>query len=94
MQIIVRPSAAADIDRAFAWYEHHREGERFLAAVESALEQAMMRPEAPPFVHRDVRRVFLKRFPYGLFYRLESGSFILVACFHSRRAPRDWKRRR
>jgi plasmid stabilization system protein ParE len=50
-------------------------------------------PESGPLVHRGVRRQLLRRFPYGLFYRLIEGQVVVVACFHARRNPRVWRSR-
>jgi hypothetical protein len=44
-------------------------------------------------VLRDIRRQLLKRFPYGLFYRLIEGQVVVVACFHAKRSPRVWRSR-
>jgi len=38
-------------------------------------------PQQFPVVRRDKRRALLKRFPYGLYFRLESTSAVVVGCF-------------
>ena len=89
-------AAAAEVEEAHRWYEPQRKGlgEEFLAAVETALVSISNHPEAAPIVHRDVRRLLLKRFPYGIHYRLVEGSAVVVACFHAKPHPRAWKARR
>ena len=44
-------------------------------------------------VQRDIRRQLLKRFPYGLFYRLIHDQVVVVACFHAKRSPGVWRSR-
>ncbi len=50
-------------------------------------------PQQFPVVHRDKRRALLKRFPYGLYFRIESTSAVVVGCFHGHRNPTAWKSR-
>lgn len=65
MQPIVRPAAAADIEQAFLWYEERRPGlgDEFLVAVQRALDNITAHPARYPVIHRDARRVLLRRFP-------------------------------
>jgi toxin ParE1/3/4 len=93
---ILRAAAAADVEEAYDWYEAQREGlgDEFLAAVQAALESILNHPEAAPIVHRETRRVLLRRFPYGIHYRLIDEEVVVVACFHAKRNPRLWSTRR
>ena len=93
---IFRPAAAADVEDAWRWYEARRDGlgEEFLGVVEATLAQIEGHPESAPVVYRDIRRQLLRRFPYGLFYRLLEGQVVIVACFHAKRDPRIWRTRR
>ena len=91
----LRPAAAADVEEAWRWYEARREGlgDEFLEVVQATLEAIRSHPESSPVIHRDIRRRLLKRFPYGLFYRLVQGQVVVVACFHAKRDPRVWRSR-
>ncbi|HKH49189.1 MAG TPA: type II toxin-antitoxin system RelE/ParE family toxin [Thermoanaerobaculia bacterium] len=95
MNYAYRPAAAADIDRAYAWYEKERKelGEEFLAEVYATARLVLERPEAYPVVVRQTRRALVHRFPYGLFYRILGDTVVFVACFHTSRNPALWKRR-
>ena len=95
MQVVVRPAAAADIDEAFVWYERRRPGlgYEFLAELQSVRENVVTHPLAFPVIHRDTRRVLLRRFPYGLFYRAYDDVIVVVACMHGRRDPKRWMSR-
>jgi plasmid stabilization system protein ParE len=92
---VLRPAAAADVEEAWLWYEAQREGlgDEFLQVVQDALESIAAFPESAPLVQRDIRRHLLRRFPYGLFYRLIQGQVVVVACFHAKRSPRVWRSR-
>ena len=93
--VVLRLEANADIAEAFQYYEDQAEGlgAEFLAAVESclnSLEQFSMRNA---LLYKQVRRALLRRFPYGVFYRVEGETVTVVACVHTSRNPRHWKRR-
>lgn len=93
---IVRPAMAADIRRAYAWYEREREGlgEEFLTEVRAAIHAVLTAPTAYQILHRDTRRALVRRFPYGLLYRMIDDVVVFVGCFHTSRSPEAWARRR
>lgn len=55
-------------------------GEEFLAAVRGVIESMLANPEAFPVVHRETRRALLRRFPYGIYYRVVDDQIVVVAC--------------
>jgi len=91
----VRPAAAADIEDAYRWYEARRPGlgDDFLESVSTTLETIVRQPKRFPVVHRDLRRALLRRFPYGIFYRVQDEALMVVACFHAKRDPQTWRSR-
>jgi len=93
--VIIRPAAAADIDEAFLWYERQRPGlgEEFLTALETVRDNIAVHPNMYPVTHRDIRRALLRRFPYGLFYRVYDDMIVVVACMHAKRDPSRWRSR-
>ncbi len=93
--LVFRVAAAADLEEAYRWYERQREGlgEDFLSAVQVAIETLGSNPEAHPVLHRDTRRILLRRFPYGLYYRVLDAEIVVVACFHAKRDPKTWRSR-
>ena len=79
--VIYRPEAAADIVEAAAWYSRQRLGlgEEFLSAVRETAHRISEQPMRYAVVHRETRRALVKRFPYGLFYRLLDQQVVVVA---------------
>lgn len=78
------------------WYEEQREGlgAEFLAAVDEQLKYYISQfPENFHELHRNTRRALLKRFPYGIYYRIYPDVIVVVACMHARRNPRVWQSR-
>lgn len=92
---VLRPAAAADVEEAYRWYEAQREGlgREFLQVVGAALAELRQRPLSAPLVHQGIRRLLLRRFPYGLFYKLIRGQVVVLACFHAKRNPHRWPSR-
>jgi len=95
MQIVIRPAAAADIEDAFVWYEQQRSGlgAGFLKILGDALIAIQRAPQLHPVIHRDTRRALIRRFPYGIYYRIYPDLIVVVACMHGRRDPRRWQAR-
>ena len=93
--LLIRPAAAADIEEAFLWYEAQRPGlgAEFREALRDTLNSIVANPNLYQVVHRNTRRAFLKRFPYGVYYREFAEAIVVVACMHGRRDPRRWSSR-
>ncbi len=96
MKLVLRPYVEQDLRETAVWYEAERAGlrERFLGAVEQALEQVRERPLLYPFVHLDIRRAPLRRFPYGIYYILIEDAVHVLAVTHDARHPSIWRGRR
>jgi len=96
LNLVVRPVAAEDIQEAFRWYELRRPGlgVEFLDTIRLTFETIAENPCRYPVSHRDTRRANVRRFPFGIFYRVVGSIVIVVACFHGKRAPRRWRKRR
>src|SRR5215207_894401 len=95
LPVAVRPQAEAEATRAAQWYENESQGlgVAFLEVLEHALATLSENPERYPIVHRDVRRALLKRFPYGVFFRVRPGHIRVIAVIHLARDPLLWQRR-
>jgi plasmid stabilization system protein ParE len=46
-----------------------------------------------PVVHRDTRRALMRRFPFGIYFRVEQSQMMLVAVIHGSRHPYRWQGR-
>ncbi len=98
MTLPIRISEEADSEMTDAarWYELHRAGLglEFLAAIDTAVARIEENPRIgtqPPGVDdEDVRRVFVKRFPYHL-VNIDLPDYLQVlAVAHDRRRPAYW----
>jgi toxin ParE1/3/4 len=86
-RLVIRPRAETDLRKARDWYESQRAGlgEEFIAAIEAALRALARDPRRYTVYYRGFRRVFVRRFPYKLFYRLEDDRVIVFRILHARR---------
>ncbi|MBI3526003.1 MAG: type II toxin-antitoxin system RelE/ParE family toxin [Betaproteobacteria bacterium] len=65
-------------------------GSRFTAAVEEATARALTFPLAGSPSASNTRRVFLKGFPFSLFYRPKNDGIVVFAVSHHARRPGYW----
>jgi plasmid stabilization system protein ParE len=95
LKVYLRPEAEADIEDAATWYDRQRKGlgQEFLDDVLVALDTISENPNIYPVVHRQSRRAVVRRFPFGIFYRVDEDSVVVLAVMHGSRHPRHWKKR-
>ena len=93
--ILFRSVAEAELAAAWAHYDSidPELGDDFLAKVEAALSRAVSNPASYATVHRDLRRVRLRRFPHLLIFRVVGDALVVVACTHPRQTPTRWRSR-
>ena len=91
-RFVFRPRAAAQLREGRRWYAAQAPGLELevARAVEAAVEAVGRNPEAFPEVEPRIRRILLRRFPYGLYYAVESERIVVHACYHLRREPTGW----
>lgn len=94
-EVRVRRAAREDIENAALWYEAQRAGlgNEFIDEVERAFQKITGAPSSYRTLHRETRRATLQRFPFGVFYRIQEQTIVVVAVMHSSRDPRRWKQR-
>jgi plasmid stabilization system protein ParE len=95
MPLILRPSAEAEFDAAFDYYEGRRSGlgAEFAENVQETFDRIIANPELYAIIKSDARRALVARFPYGIFYRVRASHIDVIAVFHHKRNPRIWERR-
>jgi plasmid stabilization system protein ParE len=95
LELRLRPEAELDLSDAALWYEEQRPGmgQQFLDEVLTTFSKLAEAPLLYPIVHRNTRRALIQRFPFGVYYQVESTAIIVVAVMHGSRNPRRWKSR-
>jgi len=89
------PAADQDYQEALAWYQARsaQAAAGFEAALEVALQRIADFPEASPLCDDRHRFHVLRRYPYSVIYRVESGNVLIVALAHAHRSPTYWQGR-
>ena len=94
-ELILRPEAEAKLTEAFKWYEARASGLglEFVRSVDSLLNSICRDPLSYPIVHKTIRRALTRKFPYEIFFVLETDTVIILAVFHAKRNPKRWQER-
>jgi len=95
LPVTFHPTARAELREAVQYYEEARRGlgEEFAAAVQTAIEQIVVRPLIGFPSEAGSRRKLLQRFPYSIIYLAEEPRLRVVAVMHHRRKPGYWMSR-
>jgi plasmid stabilization system protein ParE len=94
VRLIYHPDAEAELLEAVRFYERSVPGlgDRFLHEFDAAVAIQ----EAPGrwhIVEAGVRRYVMRRFPYGIYYRIEGDQLRILVVKHHSRHPDYWKYR-
>ena len=94
-ELIIRPEAEIEMVEAYDWYEACLQGlgSDFLLSIDAILQAIARNPKQYPIVHRDSRRALARRFPYEVFFLDKGSRIVVLAVFHARRNPKDWRNR-
>jgi plasmid stabilization system protein ParE len=87
--LIIRRHAEHDMAEAGLWYESHRIGTglHFIRCVDAAIALITRHPETGPVQFGKFHPTLVSRFPFGVFYTIESDTVIVHAVIHSSRDP-------
>ena len=93
--VVFLPEAEQEMLEAALYYESKasRLGVDFLSEVERAVKSIAESPNTWPVIQSELRRRLIKRFPFGILYRVESEEIVVIAVAHLRRKPGYWKER-
>ena len=69
-------------------------GAAFQEHVEAATDRAVRSPATGARVGAELRRVFVRRFPYFVLYSADDAQIFVVAVAHFRQRPGYWRQRR
>ena len=88
-------AARAEFIAASAWYETKREGlaVEFITEIERCITLAATHLRRFATTLADIRRVAPHRFRSSVYFRTEQHRLVVLAVFHSSRAPAIWQTR-
>lgn len=95
MNFRLHPEAERELREAVGYYEDIEPGLGYDLSIEiySAIQRALAYPRAWPVLDGEIRRVLVRRFPYGVLYSEEEGMLVIVAVMSLHREPGYWKGR-
>jgi plasmid stabilization system protein ParE len=95
VDIVFLEPAQQELDEAVSFYNLQAEGlgNSFLIEAVAAIERIRRYPAGWHPLGSEVRRCRLRRFPYGLIYRVENDDVLIIAVAHSHRQPFYWRDR-
>ena len=96
MKFHFNEDAEKEFDAAVEFYEGRRAGLglEFAREVYAAIALICRFPEAGNPLSDNTRRCLVRRFPFGVIYRLKAGYLEVVAVAGLRRRPDYWRKRR
>ncbi|MCE9554163.1 MAG: type II toxin-antitoxin system RelE/ParE family toxin [Planctomycetes bacterium] len=90
--LVVAPEAEAELAEAKSWYENLRPGleDDFIEDIELVFVRIRRNPEFYGIICDDIRFARADRFPYGIFFRIEEASIVVLSVRHGSREPK-WR---
>lgn len=94
-KLILKPEAEKDIRKAMAWYNEQNKNlpDILLNIIDESLEKIKEFPEHYQKRYNDIRIVFTKKFPYGIYYTLEENTIFVHAVLHTKQNPTTAEKR-
>jgi plasmid stabilization system protein ParE len=92
VRLRVRKTARTEIAAALDWYWERSPAaaRQFIEAINEAMQRIEEAPERHPIVRGHLRRVLLRRFPYGIYYKIYPSTISVVGVIHGHRHPDTW----
>lgn len=93
-QIDISEAAEQDTRESFLWYEEQKEdlGGEFELHFLSALELIRETPLIVQKRYKGIRIFFMRKFPYGIHFKVEQKTVTIIAVFHTSKNPTQWNR--
>lgn len=89
MKLVYHPFATREVVEAAQFYEGRSPGlgEQFLIQVDEAAQALLRDPYRWPALDAGIHRIMLKRFPFGIYFRILDDTVRVLTVKHHRRHP-------
>jgi len=93
--ILIKPEAERDLQNAYLFYEEQRIGLglEFLFASEVEINRIQRNPLHFQKKHREIRRAFTARFPFGVFFFIDNSVIVILGVIHAKMDESTWQSR-
>jgi plasmid stabilization system protein ParE len=87
--------AKKELMDAVDWYENERKGRgaKFFIAYLTTLKLILANPLSFSTDFDEVRKAYIQKFPYTIYYSVKNNDVFIYAVFHHGRSPEMWKDR-
>lgn len=94
-KLLLRPESYEDLKESFQWYSNRSNilGLEFIKEIEECFRKIRSNPFSCQKIKKTLRRALIKKFPYGIFYKIDEDEIIVFAIFHLSRNPKGILRR-
>jgi plasmid stabilization system protein ParE len=95
MNVSYHPKAADEYDEAIAYYEDCQAGlgKQLTQEIDASIKLIQAFPIAWTTLEGEIRRILVRRFPFGLLYILRNDEIYILAVMNLNRNPNYWKER-
>ncbi len=92
-KLLFRPSANNDVQEIVNYYDviEIKLSDVFLKELENTLKYIKSMPEACQEKMKNIRVSYLKRFKFGVYFKIYNKTIGVIAVLHSIRNPQIWK---
>ena len=90
--VFIAEDARRDIRMAHSWYSEQsvKLAGSFLKALNSIIKRIGKIPYQTQIRYGNIRIAFLKRYPFGIHFKVTENVIIILAVFHTSQNPKDW----
>ena len=92
-KIITSTKAELDVDKAIEYYKdiNVQLAKDFLTELKATHKYIQKHPKKIQVRYANIRVAFLKRFPFGVHFRLEDKTISILAILHTSGDPDNWE---
>ena len=92
-KIITSTKAELDVDKAIEYYKdiNVQLAKDFLTELKATHKYIQKHPKKIQVRYANIRVAFLKRFPFGVHFRLEDKTISILAILHTSGDPDNWQ---
>lgn len=94
-KLVIKSEAENDLDEAIKWYKEQSENLslQLLNEIEETIYKIQKYPEHYQKRYKEIRIIFTRKFPYGIYYTLEEETIFIHAILHNKQNPKSISKR-
>jgi hypothetical protein len=95
MKLSFHPEAVDEFEQAVIYYEDCQTelGKQLSQEIDACIKLILAFPTAWTVVEGELKRILVRRFPFGLLYILRDDEIYILAVMNLNRKPNYWKER-